>query len=46
MYFEDHIDASKYSGHLYGLGSNFFVNGGGMNIPLVGFHDNGETSST
>lgn len=46
MYFEDNIDDSKYSGHLYGLGNSFFVNGSGMNIPPGGFHDNGETSTS
>lgn len=46
MYFEDNIDDSKYSGHLYGLGNSFFVNGSGMNIPPGSFHDNGETSTT
>ena len=27
MFFEDTIDDSKFSGHLYGLGTSFAVNG-------------------
>lgn len=27
MFFEDHIDDSKYSGHLYGLGNSYIQNG-------------------
>lgn len=27
MFFEDHIDDAKYSGHLYGLGSSYVQNG-------------------
>ncbi|BFF98040.1 CCR4-NOT transcription complex subunit 7 [Drosophila madeirensis] len=39
MFFEDNIDHAKYSGHLYGLGTSFIVNGNN-------FHEsNGETSS-
>ncbi|XP_068143322.1 CCR4-NOT transcription complex subunit 7 isoform X3 [Drosophila tropicalis] len=39
MFFEDNIDHAKYSGHLYGLGTSFIVNG-------TNFHENnGETNS-
>ncbi|XP_026470090.1 CCR4-NOT transcription complex subunit 7-like isoform X2 [Ctenocephalides felis] len=41
MFFEDNIDDSKYSGHLYGLGMSFSANGN--NTP---FHDNGDNSSS
>ncbi|TDG49697.1 hypothetical protein AWZ03_003935 [Drosophila navojoa] len=39
MFFEDNIDHAKYSGHLYGLGTSFIVNG-------TNFHEsNGESNS-
>lgn len=39
MFFEDNIDHAKYSGHLYGLGTSFIVNG-------TNFHEsNGEANS-
>ncbi|XP_034104211.1 CCR4-NOT transcription complex subunit 7 isoform X2 [Drosophila sulfurigaster albostrigata] len=39
MFFEDNIDHAKYSGHLYGLGTSFIVNGSN-------FHEsNGEANS-
>lgn len=39
MFFEDTIDDTKFSGHLYGLGTSFTVNGTSNNYP----NDNGET---
>ncbi|XP_034480336.1 CCR4-NOT transcription complex subunit 7 isoform X1 [Drosophila innubila] len=39
MFFEDNIDHAKYSGHLYGLGTSFIVNG-------TNFHEsNGEANN-
>jgi len=39
MFFEDNIDHAKYSGHLYGLGTSFIVNG-------TNFHEsNGESNN-
>lgn len=42
MFFEDTIDDSKFSGHLYGLGTSFAVNG---NTNTYG-NDNGDTSNS
>lgn len=39
MFFEDNIDDAKYSGHLYGLGTSFILNGST-------YYDNGENHST
>ena len=41
MFFEDTIDDSKFSGHLYGLGTSFAVNGNSSYGT-----DNGDTSSS
>lgn len=40
MFFEDTIDDSKFSGHLYGLGTSFSLNGS-SNYAI----DNGENST-
>lgn len=42
MFFEDTIDDSKFSGHLYGLGTSFAVNGTSSNYA----NDNGETANS
>lgn len=42
MFFEDTIDESKFSGHLYGLGTAFAVNGSSTNYMM----DNGDTSNS
>lgn len=42
MFFEDTIDDSKFSGHLYGLGTSFAVNGTSNNY----VNDNGETANS
>lgn len=42
MFFEDTIDDSKFSGHLYGLGTSFAVNGSSNNY----VNDNGETANS
>ncbi|KAJ8973111.1 hypothetical protein NQ317_014450 [Molorchus minor] len=42
MFFEDTIDDSKFSGHLYGLGTSFVVNGTTNNYT----NDNGDTTNS
>jgi len=41
MFFEDTIDDSKFSGHLYGLGTSFAVNGSNNYS-----QDNGENANS
>lgn len=42
MFFEDTIDDSKFSGHLYGLGTSYAVNGNANSYA----NDNGDNSNS
>lgn len=45
LFFEDNIDDTKYGGHLYGLGTSFFVNGGASNSTGPAVQPSGATST-